>query len=102
MFILGGLKSRGFKEKEEKMKVTQKERMILRILGFRCCVTCKHFNSKSNICEYEPYIVLESVFDLRENKWLRKRQKTRVERLISIGSACEYWKGFKLEGGDMK
>jgi len=77
------------------MRVTKRERILLRILGYRCCVTCEHFNSKTNSCDYEP-CVLEGLFDLRKNKWLRQRKKTRIDRLTCIGSACDFWKGFKI------
>jgi len=84
------------------MKVTKKERIVLRVLGYRCCVTCEFFDSQTNTCNFEKRWLLENIFDLRKNRELRLRKKTRIERLALIGSACPYWRGFKLEGGDMK
>lgn len=79
------------------MRVTEKERIILRVLGIRCCPTCKYFDSETNRCRLEEDSPLPEIFDLRINHWLRNRFEDNYKRLTFIGSGCSNWKGFQLE-----
>jgi len=78
------------------MRVSKRERVILRMLGYRCCATCRYFDSenlkcKASIEDFEGD--LSSLFDLRRNIWLRDFVKDRLKRILYIGSGCPYWKG---------
>ena len=75
------------------MKITQKQRIVLKILGYRCCLTCKYFNRKYNYCSIFNSSSFSDLFDLRKNPPLEGESK--LEKLLRIGSKCPSWKAFE-------
>ncbi len=79
------------------MRVSKRMRLIARVLGYKCCVTCKFFNSKFRECEH-PKVGRNFpafFFDLRHSR--ENRKPTLFEEAISIGCACSFWEGLKVE-----
>jgi len=81
------------------VRITKRMRLIARVLGYRCCLTCKFFNPKVKQCEHpeiskEPYFP-SYFFDLRH--WREDKGLPLLERVKDIGSECTRWKGFKEE-----
>jgi len=82
------------------MRVSRRERVILRMLGYKCCVTCRYFDDETRECKAPIEDIntdLSPLFDLRKNIWLRKLFKDRLKRILYIGSGCPYWKGLRRD-----
>ena len=78
------------------MRVSRKEKVILRMLGYKCCATCKYFDDKTRECKAPIEDInadLSPLFDLRRNIYLRNLFEDRLKRILYIGSGCPYWKG---------
>jgi len=63
------------------MKLQDMEWTLNRIIGLKCCITCKRYRRKDCIAFHD--IV----------KYLRRRERryTRIEWIESIGSCCGNW-----------
>lgn len=76
------------------MRISKKMRLIARVLGKRCCITCRFFNPKTNVCKKSKYGYPSYFFDLR--RW-KEESGTKFEKIVRIGRTCSEWEGFRLE-----